>query len=318
MLINTGSRTDIPAFFSKWFLNRIEEGSVCTKNPYNDDIYRYSLDSKIIDCLCFCTKNPKPLLDNIEQLDKYSQFWFVTITPYGRDIEVNVPSFKKVIKSFKELSSYLGEGKVSWRYDPIFISDKYDLDFHVEMFARMASELEGYTKDCTISFIDLYQKVLRNFPEVCEVTRGEMLFIGEEFSKIAAEYDLQMKTCVEGTLLDKFGFDSSGCMTQKVLERAIGNNLKIPKGKYTIRECNCLFGRDIGAYNTCLHGCKYCYANSNMKLVKKNNKLHNPDSELLIGEIGNSDVVKEIKEPSYIETYEKVVPLTRTFQSTLL
>ena len=105
---------------------------------------------------------------------------------------------------------------------------------------------------------------------------------------------------------------------EKVLERAIGNNLKISKGKYTIRECNCLFGRDIGAYNTCLHGCKYCYANSNMKLVKKNNKLHNPDSELLIGEIGNSDVVKEIKEPSYIETYEKVVPLTRTFQSTLL
>ena len=178
MLINTGSRTDIPAFFSKWFLNRIEEGSVCTKNPYNDDIYRYSLDSKIIDCLCFCTKNPKPLLDNIEQLDKYSQFWFVTITPYGRDIEVNVPSFKKVIKSFKELSSYLGEGKVSWRYDPIFISDKYDLDFHVEMFARMASELEGYTKDCTISFIDLYQKVLRNFPEVCEVTRDEMIYLG--------------------------------------------------------------------------------------------------------------------------------------------
>ena len=71
-----------------------------------------------------------------------------------------------------------------------------------------------------------------------------------------------MKTCVEGTLLDKFGFDSRGCMTQSVIENAIGNNLKIPKGKYQIRECDCIFGRDIGAYNTCLHGCRYCYANS--------------------------------------------------------
>ena len=141
MIINTGSRTDIPAFFSKWFLNRIDEGFVCTRNPYNDDIYRYPLDSKIIDCLCFCTKNPKPLLNNIEKLDAYNQFWFVTINPYGRDIEANVPSFKNVMKSFKELSDYLGVNKVSWRYDPIFITEKYDLDFHIDKFEEMASEL---------------------------------------------------------------------------------------------------------------------------------------------------------------------------------
>ena len=104
MIINTGTRTDIPAFFSKWFLNRIDDGFVCTRNPYNNDIYRYPLDSTIIDCLCFCTKNPKPLLKNLDKLNDFNQFWFVTINPYDRDIEVNVPSFKKVIKSFKELS----------------------------------------------------------------------------------------------------------------------------------------------------------------------------------------------------------------------
>ena len=306
MIINTGSRTDIPAFFHKWFLNRIDEGFVCTRNPYNDDIYKYPLDSKIIDCLCFCTKNPKPLLKNISNLDDFSQFWFVTITPYGKDIERNVSDFKSVIKSFKELSETLGVNSISWRYDPIFITEKYSLDFHIDRFEEMASELSGYTNDCTISFIDMYQKVLRNFPEVNEVTVDERLKIGDKFSKISNEYGLKMKTCVEGTLLNQFGFDSSGCMTQNVIEKAIGNNLKIPKGKYQIRECNCIFGRDIGAYNTCLHGCRYCYANSNMKLVKKNQKLHNPDSPLLIGEIKDGDVVMEVDEPSYIDSQTRL------------
>ena len=306
MIINTGSRTDIPAFYSKWFLNRIEEGFVCSKNPYNEDIYKYPLNPKIIDCLCFCTKNPKPLLKNIDLLDDYNQFWFVTVTPYGRDIEVNVPDHKQVIKTFKSLSDYLGVNKVSWRYDPIFITEKYSLDFHIDKFEEFASKLSTYTNDCTISFIDLYQKVLRNFPEAKEVTTQERLIIGEEFAKIAKKHDIKMKTCVEGTLLDQFGFDSSGCMTTHVIENAIGKNLKIPKGKYTIRDCDCIFGRDIGAYNTCMHGCKYCYANSNMKMVKRNQKLHNPDSPLLIGNVKDNDVVKEVSEPSFIGAQQRL------------
>ncbi|MBQ2635303.1 MAG: DUF1848 domain-containing protein [Methanobrevibacter sp.] len=305
MIINTGSRTDIPAFFSKWFLNRIGEGFVYSRNPFNNDIYRYELNPKIIDVLCFCTKNPRPMIKHLDEINDYNQFWFVTITPYGKDIELNVPNYKNVIKSFKELSEVLGSRKVAWRYDPIFISEKYDLDFHIDKFEEMSSELEGFTNDCTISFIDLYKKVLRNFSEVNEVTKDEQLIIGENFAKIAQKYDFKMKTCVEGTLLDQFGFDSSGCMTQKVLEKAIGFNLKVPKGKYIIRDCNCLFGRDIGAYNTCLHGCRYCYANSNIKLVKKNQKLHNPNSPLLIGEVGD-DAVKEISEPSYIDTQTRL------------
>ena len=307
MIINTGTRTDIPAFFSRWFLNRIDEGFVCTRNPYNNDIYRYPLNPKIIDCLCFCTKNPKPLLKNIDKLDDFNQFWFVTITPYDKDIEVNVPDFNRVIKSFKELSEHVGINKISWRYDPIFITEKYNLDFHVAMFERMACELSGYTNDCTISFIDLYKKVLRNFSEAKEVTTDERLVVGENFSKIAEKYDIQMKTCVEGTLLDQFGFDSSGCMTQSVIENAIGNTLKIPKGKYRTRECDCIFGRDIGAYNTCMHGCRYCYANANMKLVKRNQKLHNSNSPLLIGELKENDVVKEVNEPSYIDAQQKLI-----------
>ena len=262
MIINTGTRCDIPAFFHKWFLNRIDDGFVCTKNPYNGEIYKFSLNSKIIDCLCFCTKNPKPLINNFESLEKYNQFWFVTINPYEKDIEVNVPHHNKVINYFIELSQMLGVNRVSWRYDPIFITEKYSLDFHIDKFEEIASQISGYTDDCTISFIDMYKKVKKNFPEAREVKDDERMVIGDEFSKIAKKYDIQMKTCVEGTLFDQFGFDSSGCMTKQVLEKAIGFNLKIPKGKYRVRYCNCLLGRDIGAYNTCMHGCKYCYANN--------------------------------------------------------
>lgn len=246
-------------------------------------------------------------MNNIDKLDDFNQFWFVTITPYGRDIEVNVPNYKKVIRSFGKLSENLDINKVSWRYDPIFITEKYSLEFHIDKFEEMASELSVYTNDCTISFIDLYQKVLRNFPEAKKVTTDEQLIIGREFAKIADKYDLKMKTCVEGTLLDQFGFDSSGCMTQQVIEKAIGNNLKIPKGKYRIRECDCIFGRDIGAYNTCLHGCKYCYANFSTKLVKRNFKLHDPDSPLLIGNVKEDDAVKEINEPSYIDAQARLI-----------
>lgn len=307
MIINTGSRTDIPAFFHKWFLNRVDEGFVCSKNPYNDDIYRYPINPKTTDCMCFTSKNPKPLVKNIDKLDEYNQFWFITINAYDKDIEVNVPSYKRVIKTFKSLSDYLGSNCVEWRYDPIFITEKYDLDFHIDRFEEIASQLSTYTDYCTISFIDLYKKVLMNFPDAKEVTIEEQLIIGENFSRIARENDIQIKTCLEGTLLDQFGCDSSGCMTQQVIERAIGNNLKLPKGKYQNRECNCIFGRDIGAYNTCMHGCKYCYANANMKLVKKNQKLHNPDSPLILGEVKEGETVMEVTEPSYIDTQQKLI-----------
>ena len=170
MILNTGTRTDIPAFYSKWFLNRIDEGFVISKNPYNNQMYKYNFDPKTVDVICFCSKNPKPMVKDLDRLSDYRQFWFTTINPYDNDIEVNVPSYKKVMKTFKELSEIVGINGVSWRYDPIFITEKYSLDFHIDKFEEIASELYQYTSDCTISFIYLYQKVLRNFPEASEVT----------------------------------------------------------------------------------------------------------------------------------------------------
>ena len=307
MIINTGMRTDIPAFYSNWFFKRIEEGFVYSRNPYKKHLlYKYNLNPDIVDCLCFCTKNPKAMLKRLDEIADFNQFWFVTINPYGRDVEVNVPDYKKVIKHFKRLSDYLGSNTVSLRYDPIFIDSKYTLEYHFEKFEEITSALEGYTHDCTISFVDLYKKTMRNFPGVKEVTKVEQIEIGKKFVEIGDKYGLTIKTCFEGTLLQDYGVDCSGCMTQQVIEKAINKKLKVPKGKYKARQCKCLLGSDIGVYNTCGHGCKYCYANANMKLVKKNQKLHNPNSPLLIGEVKDGDDIKEVNELSYIDTQTKL------------
>ena len=301
MILNTGLRTDIPGFFSEWFYNRIDDGFVYVRNPYaKNQIYSYRLDPELIDCIIFCTKNPKPMFENLEKIDKFNQYWHITITPYEKEIEPNVPPMNDVLESFKYLSKKLGKENVTLRYDPIFINEKYTLEKHIESFEYIINSLSGYTTEAIISFIDLYEKTKRNFPKAREVTKDERLKLGKEFAQIGKKNNIIIKTCVEGTELDKFGIDSSGCMTKEVIERAINKNLNIPKQKARNGECYCLLNNDIGEYNTCGHGCLYCYANSNKRLVKRNLKLHDPKSPLLIGEIKEDDIIKEMNQKSLI------------------
>ena len=301
MILNTGLRTDIPGFFSEWFYNRIDEGFLYVRSPYaKNRIYSYKLSPELIDCIIFCTKNPKPMFENLDKIDKFNQYWHITITPYEKEIEPNVPPADEVIESFKYLSSKLGKEKVSLRYDPIFINEKYTLERHAEFFEYLLNSLSDYTTEAIISFIDLYEKTKRNFPSANEVNEDERLTIGKEFAKIGKKNNINLKTCVEGTELDRFGIDSNGCMTKEVIEGAINKGLNIPKQKARNGECYCLLNNDIGAYNTCNHGCLYCYANSNKGLVKRNLRLHNPKSPILIGEIKEDDAIKEMKQKSFI------------------
>ena len=122
MIINTGMRTDIPAFYSEWFMNRVREGFVLVRNPYNQDrITRYELKPEVVDCIAFCTKDPQPMLKFHDELKIYHQYWFVTITPYGREVEPNVPPKETVMHDFILLSKAVGINCIGWRYDPIFI-----------------------------------------------------------------------------------------------------------------------------------------------------------------------------------------------------
>ena len=307
MILNTGLRTDIPGFFSEWFYNRIDEGFVYVRNPYaKNQIYSYKLDPELIDCIIFTTKNPRPMLKNLEKIDEFNQYWHITITPYGKEIEPNVPPVGEVIESFKFLSDRLSKEKVTLRYDPIFISEKYSLVKHIESFDYILESLSEYTTEAVISFIDLYEKTKRNFPNAKEVDQEERLIIGEEFAKIGEKYNIKVKTCAEGTELEKFGIDSSGCMTKEVIEKAINKNLDIPKQKARNGECYCLLNNDIGEYNTCNHGCLYCYANSNKKLVMKKIKLHDPKSPILIGIINENDEIREMNQKSFIDTDKSI------------
>lgn len=295
MIINTGNRTDIPAFYSKWFMNRIHDGYVLSRNPYSPhNITRYDLSPEYVDIICFGTKNPAPMLQYMSELSCYNQFWSVTITPYDKDIEPNVPDKSAIIKSFRLLSATLGIRCVSWRYDPIFLTEKYNIEFHLQSFSKMCAALEGYTDTCVVSFIDLYPKTKKNFPNIREVGCHYQETIIKSFSEIAANHNIRIMLCCENSDLEVFCADASGCMSKNVLERACGFSLNIPSAArlMTRKECNCLNGNDIGAYNTCGHGCIYCYANNDPKTAAANISLHDPDSPLLAGYPDAGDIIR--------------------------
>ena len=310
MIINTGMRTDIPAFYSNWLLNRIKEGFVYVRNAqYKHQVGKYSLHPTVVDCLAFCTKNPHPLISYLSELDQYKQFWFVTITPYGKDIEPNVPDKKQVISDFKKLSEHLGKNAVAVRYDPIFINEKFDVSMHIKCFEKLLNELKGYTEDCTISFLDMYEKVKRNAPNLRPPTEKEQIQIAKAFSKIGKQNNIKVHSCCEKEFLKDYGLDITGCMSKEIVEKAIENKLIAPKNNSKRKGCACLLGNDIGAYNTCGHLCKYCYANANTGLVRENMKKHIPTSPFLIGGNEEGDKIHDAKQKSWKTNKDEQISL---------
>lgn len=302
MILNTGNRTDIPAFFSDWFYSRIQEGYVCVRNPYfPNQVTKYRLDPQVIDIICFCTKNPKPMLSRLDLIKGYKQFWFVTITPYNQSIEPHVPNKNEIIRSFIELSKKIGSHCIGWRYDPIFLNDYYTIDYHLHIFEKMCQKLLGYTHQCVISFIDLYQKTKKNFKDVQEVNENDQIYLCQKFVEIGKRYHIEIYTCHENKTLKTTGVHTSGCMNQQIIEKALDCSLKLPKISEARQGCRCLLNNDIGVYNTCLHGCLYCYANYDRSTVLNNYKKHNKKSPFLIGDFQKDDIIKEAKQVSYLD-----------------
>ena len=302
MILNTGSRTDIPAYYSEWFYNRIKEGFVYTRNPYNPKfIHSYKLNPNVVDVLVFCTKNPEPMLKRLDEIDHFKQFWGITLTAYGKDIEPNVPNKHRIIECIKVLSNRFGSHSVEWRYDPIFLSDKYTKEVHLRSFEHIANKLSGSIEVCVISFIDLYQKTIKNFPGVSEVSLEDQTELIKKFVEIGKKYNIRIKTCLENKDFENYGVDVGGCLTQSVLEKSLNQRLNIHKQTQAREGCECLLGNDIGSYNSCGHGCVYCYANYDMKLVRDNMKKHNKNSPLLIGELNSEDTIREMNQVSYID-----------------
>ena len=302
MILQTGMRTDIPAFYAEWFANRLRAGYVKVRNPYNPlQVTRYRLDPSVVDLIGFCTKNPAPMFPYMELLKDYGQYWYVTITSYGRDIEPNVPDKHQLLSDFRKLSGIVGVNAIGWRYDPIFISEKYTADYHIRAFETIASALDEYTKTVVISFIDMYPKVRRNFPEAREVSKDERLMLGREMVRIADAHGMTVKPCAEGDELSIYGADCSGCMKISDYEAAIGKRLNAPKRKGAREACACYLSCDIGAYNTCRHLCRYCYANADRQTVMANSNRHDPASPFLIGNYQEGDIIHDVPQQSWID-----------------
>lgn len=292
MILNVSGRTDIVAFYTPWFMNRYQEGYIDVRNPFNGKmISRINFDD--VEAIMFCTKNPKPILPYLKDIKKPKLF-HITLTPYLKDIEPNLPPKKEIINSIKEVSKIVGDEFIYVRYDPIFINNKYTIDYHIKMFERMCKNLQGYIKHIIISFLDDYKNVRKNIKVINpkSLTKEDYKKIGESFSDIATKYGMTIQTCYEDENLLEYGFIKGECLSHELAWKLTGKtNFK----KWKARKCNCVEMVDIGEYNTCSHFCKYCYANYDEKEVQNNKKMHDPTSSLLIGNIEKDDIIKQRK-----------------------
>ena len=307
MILHTGMRTDIPAFYAPWFVNRLRTGEVCVRNPYdNTQVTRYILDPSVVDLISFCTKNPAPLLGYMDLLAPFGQFWYVTITPYGRDIEPHVPPWQEVARTLRQLSGVVGVRAVGWRYDPIIIDERHTIEWHRRQFAAMAEALAGATKMVVISFLMRYAKTRRNFPEGRDVMRTERIELGAYIIETAKNCGMTVYTCGSGNELAALGADTDGCMTPRIYERALGRQLNFPHYARQRKECDCYLGADIGAYDSCPHLCRYCYANTHFMRVRRNRRHHDPVSPFLIGNAEEGDRVHTARQESWLDAQESL------------
>lgn len=284
MILFASGRTDIPAFYSKWLSNRVKAGFLDVRNPYfPQKVTRYELSTRVVDCIVFCTKNPRPMFDYLDDFAPFSPYVFVTITPYGTDIEPNVPEKEAVMEDFIALSGRLGKHRVCWRYDPILVTEKYSPAFHIKTFRSMCETLAPFTDRCIISFVDVHAKTRRIFPELQEVCEKDQLFIARTFAAISGQFGMTIESCAERLDLSAFGVENGGCVSKRVIERAAGIRLREKSASRLRRGCACLPMQDIAHYNCCPHLCRYCYANHDAASVERNRSLHDDDSPFLIG-----------------------------------
>ena len=303
MIINTGGRTDSVQYYTKWLLKRFEEGYVLSRNPlFTNKVSRYELTPDKVDCVVFCSKNYKPILSDIKSItDKFNTYFHYTITAYGKDIEPGVPGVDESIETLIELSQIVGKERVAWRYAPVLLTDKYTIDTHKKTFEYMAEKLSPYIDRCIFSFVEMYKKLQSNMPELIPLGIEDMNMLAQILGGIAKANGIYIQTCGTNSDFSKYGIHKSGCMTLDILGEANGIEFKTLKHKGMRQGCHCIESRDIGAYDTCMNGCKYCYANKNPQKAFENYKFHNPNSPLLLGELKETDTITQGSQKSFLK-----------------
>lgn len=297
MIISVSRRTDIPAYYSPWFLNRLREGYVLVPNPFDPKVInRVSLGPAAVDGMVFWTKNPAPLLPCLDRLGDHPYYFQYTLNAYGRDVEPGLPALDQKTATFIRLSDEIGKERIVWRYDPVLLNGKYTPAFHREAFARIASALEGRTEKCVFGFVDFYRRVSGPLRKqgALPPTPAETEALAEAFKRTADRHGIVLHTCTTKTDFRRWGILPNPCVDPALLERIGGYPLTARKDRNQRPECLCAESIDIGTYGCCPHGCLYCYANgSGRAAAQRDHGLHHPDSPLLIGELPPDAVIRE-------------------------
>ena len=301
MIINTGARTDTVQYYTTWLLKRFEEGYAYSRNPlFPNKVTRYELTPEKVDCVVFCSKDYEPILADLDAItSRFPTYFHYTITAYGTDVEPGVPSIERSMETLERLSALVGKQRVAWRYDPVLLTERYTVETHLETFERMARELSPHVDRCIFGFVEMYKRLEKNMPELIPLTDGDKDVLARGLGEIAARYGLPIQTCGASGDYARYGINPSGCMTLDMVGTANGIAFRKLKHKGLREGCQCMETRDIGAYDTCLNGCRYCYANKHPEKSLENFKLHDPDSPLLIGHLKDTDTLQQGSQKSF-------------------
>lgn len=300
MILSASRRTDIPAFYSEWLSERFREGYLLVRNPMNfHQLSRICLNPDVIDCIVFWTKNPLNMLPRLHEFEEYPYYFQFTLTGYGREIEPGLPDKRSVlIPAFQELSRRIGSGRVIWRYDPIFLTGRYTMEYHERAFAEIAGALSGYTGRVVISFLDIYAKTQRNMEKsvsgcVKAPSVQEMNELARKLASLARRFGMQIQTCAEQIDLEKYGIRHGACIDREYIGDLLGCSLKAKKDHGQRLFCGCVESVEAGTYHTCRNGCRYCYANDSAEAVRRMSSRYDIHSPLLCGQVEEGDRITE-------------------------
>jgi DNA repair photolyase len=296
LIISASRRTDIPAFYADWFINRIRAGWCLVPNPINSHQLSFvPLLPEDVTAIVFWSKNPEPLMQYLDEIDRrgFRYYFQFTLNDYPKFLEPRVPNIDDRIETFKNLSEKLGNLRVIWRYDPVIISNITSMDFHIDKFSEIAKSLKGYTNRVMISFVDYYKKTDLRLEDLQEhgfeferefshSTRAfELLNI---MRKIADENQIEIFTCAEEVNFKKVGVLPGFCIDPNLINKLWSVRADIKKDPTQRPVCLCAMSKDIGINDTCLHGCVYCYATRKIETAEKRHLEHNINSPVIWGE----------------------------------
>lgn len=310
MIIGTGQRTDTVQYYTPWLLNRFEEGFVFVRNPlFPHKVTRYELDPAVVDCVEFCSKNYAPILPRLHEItSRFNTHFHYTITAYGPDLEPGVPDIDTSVDTLLVLEEQVGAKRICWRYDPVLIWGPYTVERHLEPFGHLCNRLAGHVDRCIFSFVEMYRKLADTFPELEPVSDAQKEELARGMGEIAARHGIWIQTCATRESYERYGIHRSGCSTLAMLGEANGVTFRDLKHRGIRHDCGCFEARDIGAYDTCPNGCRYCYATKSADRARANYAAHNPDSPFLLGGFEPGDEISFAEQRSYLEDRGPVQP----------